>query len=74
MKGEPETMKTALYYIVTGNAYGQILIFESYEAATNWSEAATRWSAEEIAQNIKTATADNRGFIAFFQHERRPAA
>lgn len=59
-------MKNELYYIVTGNAHGQIIVFETYEAAKAWSEAATRWSAEEIAQNIKTAPADTRGFYSIF--------
>lgn len=59
-------MKTALYYIETGNAHGQIIIFKSYEAAKTWSESATRWTPEEITQQIKTAPADNRGFYSIF--------
>ena len=65
MKGAA-TVKTALYYIVTGNAAGQVLIFESYEAAEAWSKAATRWTPEEIAQNIKSAPAGARGFYSIF--------
>jgi len=58
--------KTALYCIFTGNDYGQILIFESYEAAETWSKSATRWTPEEIQKNIKIANSDNRGFYTAF--------
>lgn len=59
-------MKTALYYIITGNAHGQIIVFESYEAAKAWSKTATRWSEEEIAQNIRTASANGKNFYSIF--------
>lgn len=41
------------YYIYTQNRFNQILIFENYNDAVNWCKSATRWSDEEIKENIK---------------------
>lgn len=42
-----------MYYIYTKNRFNQVLIFESYEDAINWCRLATRWTDEEIKENIK---------------------
>lgn len=55
-----------LFYIVTGNRFGQILIFTSRETAEEWAKKATRWTPEKIAHNIKEAWKDARGFYSIF--------
>lgn len=45
---------TTKYYIYTNNRFDQILIFNNYNDAFNWCKSATRWSDEEIKENIKT--------------------
>lgn len=41
------------YYIFTGNAHNQILIFESKKDAISWCKSATNWSDETIEKSIK---------------------
>lgn len=55
-----------LYYIVTGNRFGQILIFTSRETAEEWAKKATRWSPEKIAHNIREGYKDAREFYNIF--------
>lgn len=56
-----------LVYILTGNRHGQVLIFENYDSAANWCRSATRWTEEEIADNIKTIEkSTGREFCSIF--------
>ena len=56
-----------LYYIETGNRFSQVLIFTSKATAKKWAESATRWTAEEIADNIHEIKQDEeRGFFPLF--------
>lgn len=56
-----------LYYIETGNRFAQVLIFTSKATAKKWAERATRWTAEEIADNIHEIEQDEeRGFFSLF--------
>ena len=53
-----------IYYIKTGNEYGQILIFENKSTAKTWATFATRWTEDEIAENIHEIEQDEeRGFF-----------
>lgn len=55
-----------MYYINTHNKFYQVLIFITKEAARQWAKAATRWTDEQIEENIKEAASDARGYFSIF--------
>lgn len=60
-----DAIMETICFVYTENRFNQILIFENYNKAYEWCKNATRWTEEEIKNNIRYPQTGMCGYNLF---------